>query len=171
MNHLRELSDWTRVLVSWYSGSIGEVREFQETYGEQNMVSVFILVFAAFALVKFGISQWRAIWITTANQPLSDSLRVTAGIDGAAIGAGDFCTLVHLCNELSPDLKKKSPWLREVSVYYRAVEKLEHAFRVKLPAISGWAKGEMQICSRYVAVVLDQSLSMSLDRQFATRTN
>jgi hypothetical protein len=135
------------------------------------MVSVFILVFAAFALVKFGISQWRAIWITTASQPLSDSLRVTAGIDGAAIGAGDFGTLVHLCNELSPDLKKKSPWLREVSVYYRAVEKLEHAFRVKLPAISGWAKGEMQICSRYVAVILDQSLSMSLDREFATRTN
>ena len=135
------------------------------------MVSVFILVFAAFALVKFGISQWRAIWITTANQPLSDSLRVTAGIDGAAIGAGDFGTLVHLCNELSPDLKKKSPWLREVSVYYRAVEKLEHAFRVKLPAISAWAKCEMQICSRYVAVILDQSLSMSLDREFATRTN
>jgi len=133
------------------------------------MVSVFILVFAAFALVKFGISQWRAIWITTASQPLSDSLRVTAGIDGAAISAGDFCTLVHLCNELSPDLK--SPWLKEVSVYYRAVEKLEHAFRVKLPAISAWAKGEMQICSRYVAVVLDQSLSMSLDREFATRTN
>ena len=135
------------------------------------MVSVFILVFAGFALVKFGISQWRAIWITTANQPLSDSLRVTAGIDGAAISAGDFCTLMNLCNELSPDLKKKSPWLKEVSVYYRAVEKLEHAFRVKLPAISAWAKCEMQICSRYVAVVLDQSLSMSLDRQFATRTN
>jgi hypothetical protein len=56
-------------------------------------------------------------------------------------------------------------------VYYRAVEKLENAFRVKLPAISAWAKGEMQICSRYVAVVLDQSLSMSMDRQFATRTN
>ena len=132
------------------------------------MVSVFILVFAAFALVKFGISQWRAIWITTANQPLSDSLRVTAGIDGAAIGAGDFCTLVHLCNELSPDLKKKSPWLREVSVYYRAVEKLDHVFSAKLPAISAWAKREMQICSRYVAVVLDQNLSMSIDRQFAT---
>jgi len=29
----------------------------------------------------------------------------------------------------------------------------------------------MQICSRYVAVVLDQNLSMSIDRQFATRTN
>jgi hypothetical protein len=133
------------------------------------MVSIFILAFAAFALVKFGISQWRAIWITTANQPLSDSLQVTAGIDGERVGAGDFSTLMNLCNELSPDLKKKSPWLREVSVYYRAVEKLEHAFRAKLPAISAWAKGEMQICSRYVAVVLDQSLSMSMDRQFATR--
>ena len=78
---------------------------------------------------------------------------------------------MNLCDEVSPDLKKKSPWLREVSVYYRAVEKLENAFRVKLPAISAWAKGEMQTCSRYVAVVLDQSLSMSMDRQFATRTN
>ena len=135
------------------------------------MVSIFILVFAAFALVKFGISQWRAIWITTANQPLSDSLQLTAGIDGEHVGAGDFSTLMNLCNELSPDLKKKSPWLREVSVYYRAVEKLEHALRAKLPAISAWAKGEMQICSRYVAVVLDQSLSMSMDRQFATHSN
>jgi hypothetical protein len=135
------------------------------------MVSIFILAFAAFALVKFGISQWRAIWLTTANQPLSDSLQLTAGIDGAAIGGGDFRTLMNLCDKMSPDLKKKSPWLKEVSAYYRAVEKLDHAFRVKLPAISAWAKGEMQICSRYVAVVLDQNLSMSMDRRFATRGN
>jgi hypothetical protein len=135
------------------------------------MISLFILAFAGFALVKFGVSQWRAIWITTANQPLSESLQLTAGIDGATVSAGDFGTLIRLCNELSPDLKKKSPWLKEVSVYYRAVEKLEHGFRVKLPAISAWARGEMQICSRYVAVVLDQSLSMSMDRQFATRTS
>jgi hypothetical protein len=98
-------------------------------------------------------------------------LQLTAGIDGATIGGGDFHTLMNLCDEISPDLKKKSPWLREVSMYYRAVEKLDQAFRVKLPAISAWAKGEMQICSRYVAVVLDQNLSMNMDRQFATRTN
>src|SRR5260370_37099032 len=103
------------------------------------MISVFILAFAGFALVKFGISQWRAIWISTANQPLSDSLQLTPGIEGAAISAGDFCTLMHFCNELSPHLKQKSPWLREVAVSYRAVEKVEHAFRRRLPAISGWA--------------------------------
>ena len=135
------------------------------------MVSVFILVFAVFALMRFGISQWRAIWLSTANQPLSDSLQLTAGIDGATVGARDFGTLMHLCNELSPDLKKTSPWLREVSVYYRAVARLEQAFRAKFPSLSSWANGEMQICSRYVAVVLDQSLSMSLDRQLAVRAN
>jgi hypothetical protein len=135
------------------------------------MVPILIIAFAGFALVKFGIAQWRAIWITAANQPLSESLQLTAGIDGAHVGAGDFGTLMNLCHELSPDLPKKSPWLREVSFYYRAVEKLEHAFRMRLPAVSTWAKSEMQICSRYVAVVLDQSLSMSVDRQFATRAD
>lgn len=135
------------------------------------MVSLFILVFSGFALVRFAVCQWRAIWITAANQPLSGSLQLTAGIDGAAIGAQDFSTLMGLCDQLAPDLKKTSPWLREVSVYYRAVARLEQTFRLKLPAISIWAKREMQICSRYVAVVLDQSLSMSLDRRLAARAN
>jgi hypothetical protein len=135
------------------------------------MVSIFILVFSVIALVRFGISQWRAIWISAANQPLSESLRLASGIDGATIGAGDFGTLLHLCSKLSPDLKKTSPWLREVSVYYRAMTGLEHLFRAKLPYLSALAKGEMQICSRYAAVVLDQSLSMNLDRQIAARAN
>jgi hypothetical protein len=135
------------------------------------MVSLFILVFACFALGRFAVSQWRAIWITTANQPLSDSLRMTAGIDGAKISAQDFGSLLTLCDNLSPDLKKKSPWLKEVSIYYRAVAKLEQAFRLKLPSLSTWASREMQTCSRYVAVVLDQSLSMSLDRRLAARVN
>jgi hypothetical protein len=135
------------------------------------MVSLFILVFASFALVRFAVSQWRAIWITTANQPLSEMLRTSAGIESESIGAQDFGALLVLCDNLSPDLKKKTPWLREVSVYYRAVSKLERVFRVKLPAISSWANREMQTCSRYVAVVLDQNLSMSLDRRLAARLN
>jgi hypothetical protein len=136
-----------------------------------NMVSLFILVFAVSALVRFGISQWRAIWISTANQPLSESLRLTAGIDAASIGAGDFGSLLDLCNELSPELRKTSPWLKEVSLYYRSVATLERAFRTQFPSFSKWANGEMQICSRYVAVALDQSIAMNLDRQFAARAS
>jgi hypothetical protein len=135
------------------------------------MVSSLILAFACFALLKFGVSQWRAIWITSANQPLSDALQIEAGIDSAAISSRDFDPLMDLCDQLSPGLKKTSPWLKEVSIYYRAVARLEQAFRLKVPSISTWASREMQVCSRYVAVVLDQNLSLNLDRRLAARTN
>jgi hypothetical protein len=135
------------------------------------MVSLFILVVAGVALVRFSVLQWRAIWIATANQPLSDALQMTTGIDGANVGAKDFAALLNLCDKFCPGLGKTSPWLREVSIYYRGVAMLEQVFRVKLPGISAWARSEMQICSRYAAVVLDQSLSMSLDRSLAARAN
>jgi hypothetical protein len=135
------------------------------------MISLFILVFASFALGRFAVSQWRTIWITAANQPLSDSLRVTAGIEDATIGAKDFGSLLDLCDNLSPGLKKKTPWLREVSVYYRAIARLEQLSKIKLPSLSTWATREMKICSRYVAVVLDQNLAMNLDRRLAARIN
>jgi hypothetical protein len=135
------------------------------------MLSLFILVFSGFALIRFGVSQWRAIWISSAQQPVSDSLQLAAGIDPTNIAAGDFGRLMDLCDRLSPELKKSSPWLSELSVYYRAVAKLEQICNTKIPALAGWASREMETCSRYVAVVLDQNLAMSLDRQFAARTN
>jgi hypothetical protein len=48
---------------------------------------------------------------------------------------------------------------------------LEQFSRVKVPSISTWASREMQTCARYVAVVLDQNLAMSLDRRLAARAN
>lgn len=135
------------------------------------MVALFILAFSLFALVKFGVTQWRAIWMSTASQPLSGSLQHAAEIDGAAIGAQDFGALMDLCDRLSPGLKKTSPWLKEVSFYHRLVTKLDNVFGRKFPAISAWANGEMQTCCRYVAVVLDHSLSMNMDRQFAARAS
>jgi hypothetical protein len=135
------------------------------------MVSLFILVLSSFALVRFAVSQWRAIWISSANQPVSDSLQLTAGIDAEAIGAWDFGRLMNLCDQLSPELKQSSPWLNEVSIYYRAIAKVERVSKAKIPSISEWAAREMQTCARYVAVVLDQSLAMSLDRRLAARAN
>ena len=131
------------------------------------MIPIFILAFSAFALIRFGVSQWRAIWITAASQPLSESFQLTAGIDKRTIGARDFATLMNLCDQLSPELKEKSPWLKEVSVYYRAIAKLEEFCTLKVPRLAGWAQAEMQVCSRYVAVVLDQNLAMNMDRRCA----
>ena len=133
-------------------------------------MSALILVLSSLALVKFAVSQWRAIWITAASQPLSDALQVATGIDETTVHAQDFEALVGLCHKLSPGLQKTSPWLREVSIYYRVVASFERVFKVSLPSFAAWAQLEMHICSRYVAVTLSQSLSMQLDRQLAARS-
>jgi hypothetical protein len=138
---------------------------------EKNMLPLFILAFSGIALVRFAVSQWRAIWIASANQPLSDSLQLSAGVDPAAIAAADFGTLLTLCDQLSPELKSSTPWLGEVSIYYRAMAVVEHACGPKLPRIAMWAAQEMKTCARYVAVVLDQNLAMNLDRQLAARAS
>jgi hypothetical protein len=134
------------------------------------MTAALILGFSVLALVQFGISQWRMIWLTTANQPLSDSLRATTGIDSDNIGPNDFGKLLGLCDEMSPHLQKATPWLREVKGYYGVVAKVERVFRSVQPAVSGWAASEMKICSRYVAVVLDQNLALDLDQRAAVRS-
>ena len=133
------------------------------------MTAVLILAFSMLALVQFAISQWRMIWLTTANQPLSDSLHAATGIEAETIGPNDFGQILGLC-ELSPRLKKGTPWLREVKGYYRMVARLEVICRSIQPAISAWASGEMKTCSRYVAVLLDQNLSLDLDERAAVRS-
>ena len=134
------------------------------------MAALFILVFSAFALIRFAISQWRAIWITSASQPLSDEFRLVTGIDESTVAAQEFRTLIGLCDKHSPGLRKQSAWLKEVSIYYRIVAGMERLFSLNLPPVANWAKSEMQVCSRYVAVVLGQSLSLQLDRQLAVRS-
>src|SRR5260370_13346941 len=103
------------------------------------MASLCVIVLAAFGLMRFGASQGRAIGISSGKQPVSDSLQLTAGIDAAAIGAGDFGRLLNLCDQLSPELKQSTPWLNEVSVYYRAIAKLEQVSKATVPSISKWA--------------------------------
>jgi hypothetical protein len=134
------------------------------------MTAVLILTFSVLALVQFAISQWRMIWLTTANQPLSDSLCAATGIAAETIGPNDFSKLLGLCDEMSPRLKKGTPWLREVKSYYGVVTKLEKSFRSLQPAVSAWAASEMKTCSRYVAVVLDQNLALDLDQRAAVRS-
>jgi hypothetical protein len=134
------------------------------------MTAALILAFSVLALVQFAVSQWRMIWLTTANQPLSDSLRAATGIASESIGPNDFGKLLGLCDEMSPHLKKGTPWLREVKGYYSVVAKLEKSFRSLQPTVSAWAASEMKTCSRYVAVVLDQNLALDLDERAAVRS-
>jgi len=133
------------------------------------MAATLILTISALALLQFSIGQWRLIWLTTANQPLSGSLQAATGIDNSAIGANDFRTLLGLCDQLSPNIRKATPWLREVTCYYRLMTQVRSLFGSLQPAMAAWASGEMKICSRFVAVVLDHNLVIDLDRRAAAR--
>lgn len=128
------------------------------------MIPIFILGFSLVALVRFGIAQWRLILLSAADYQLSESLQFSTGIDAAAIGPQDFGKLKGFCDGLSPEMKKTSSWLKEVSAYYSMIALVE-----KLPSVSTWANREMQLCSRYAAVALDQNLAMNLDRRLAGR--
>ena len=134
------------------------------------MTAVLILTFSLAALAQFAISQWRMIWLTTANQPLSEALSAATGIEAENIGPNDFGTLLGLCDELSPAIKKETPWLREVRGYYSVVAKLQRTCQSFQPTIAAWAASEMKTCCRYVAVVLDQNLSLELDTRAAVRS-
>jgi len=133
------------------------------------MFAVFILVFSGIALARFALYHWRAIWITAASQPLSDSLPAIVGLDAGSIAPRDFPKLVGLCDQVCPGLKRSCPWLKEIACYYRVVAAVETVFHSVVPAISAWAAGEMGLCTRYVAVVLDQRLSVYLQPQAALR--
>ena len=134
------------------------------------MFSIFILVAASCALVRFALLQWRAIWISASGQPLSDSLHAATGIDPRSVGSGDFAALVEHCQRLYPKQTGRSGWLREVTGYYRLLKAADRLFRKALPQASQWSRKEMERCSRYVAVILDHQLVLEFDHQaFANR--
>lgn len=157
--------------VHWYCRPIAAIRvNLAHSLWKKQMLSIFILGFAGIALVQFLVAQWRAIWLSAANTPLSDTLRAATGIEAASITENDFGTLLHLCQEQAPGLKKISPWLPEVAHYYQFLATLKRASSKVLPSASTWLSGEMTACSRYVAVALDHHLCMAFDQQAATRS-
>lgn len=89
------------------------------------MIAAFILVLSVAALVQFGVSQWRSIWISIAQQPLSESLQSATGIAASAIGADDFEVLARTSEQLCPSAQERNVWLKEVRVYYRLVRAVQ----------------------------------------------
>lgn len=73
------------------------------------MLSLAILIFSAAALVRFGIGQWRAIWISAASQPLSGSLLSSTGLEADLLAGPDFNSLVTLYGDLCADRNQRPP--------------------------------------------------------------
>jgi hypothetical protein len=135
------------------------------------MISVLILAASAIALVHFAVAQWRAIWISAASQSVSEALQSETGLDADTVRDTDFPRLVSLYDKVCTDKRTSAPWLKEVALYYRAVRALHEVSQRVLPSLSSWSEAEMKICSRYVAVVIDQHLAINMDRLATVRSS
>jgi hypothetical protein len=126
------------------------------------MIAAFIVVLSIAALVQFAVAQWRAMWITVAEQPLSAFFTATTGIAIDQIGADHFDFLTRAFEQLGASGKRSNLWLKEVRVYYRTIRALKQFCEKQFPALAAWANHELVACSRYAAATLDQRLSSHL---------
>ena len=126
------------------------------------MIAAFIVVLSAAALLQFAISQWRAMWITIAEQPLSEHFTTATGIVGDEIRADHFGLLTQMSEQVDASGKQSNLWLKEVRIYYRTIRALNQFCEKQFPAIAAWANHELVACSLYAAATLDQRLSSHL---------
>jgi len=122
------------------------------------MFAALILVISLAMLAQWGLFYWRALVAGVAAEPLSDRMRSVAG---DAPGSGDFRTL-DCIQQMCPELGRGGRKIGTVRFYYRILALLRLTVGSIIPALSGWAGREMSLCSRYVAVVMDQRLRRNL---------
>ena len=134
------------------------------------MLAALILVISVAALAQFAVWYLRAMIATVASQPLSDRFSTFFSSGGGTPGSNDFnlsCAFYRLCPEVelnAPDPSTQSgARLSAVRVYYKLLVVLRGFSRVVMPALSAWAGREMETCSRYAAVLLDQRLERNVE--------
>ena|SRR5882672_4630343 len=121
------------------------------------MIAVILFLVSTVAFVQFGLYYWRATISGVAAQAVSERILVAAGIMAPLIGPRDFRNILIL-KDLSPDLRGPAGSFIVVRAYYSAIERLGSV----VPAMANWTNAEMTICSRYVAVLMDQHLERNI---------
>lgn len=130
------------------------------------MAALLILVLSVAALAQFAFSYWRALLQETAARELSRRA-LEAGLAKFKLGPKDFDVVVSMYR-LCPQLGERRCNLTVVRAYYRSIRalatvvenRLAHA--LELDRLADWTQREMQACTRYVAVLLDQRLTENL---------
>jgi len=119
-------------------------------------------VLSVAALLQFAISQWRVMWITIAQQPLSEYFTTATSIAGDEIRAEHFDLLTRISEQVGASGKHRNLWLKEVRIYYRTIRALNRFCEKRFPAFAAWASHELVACLLYAAATLDQRLSSHL---------
>jgi hypothetical protein len=122
------------------------------------MVARILCCISIFALGQFCLYYWRATVSHISTQKVSDRVRIAAGILASSPRSSDFSVILTV-RDLTPHLRGSGRTFRAIRAYYFIVEKIG----CLIPAVSEWAGAEMDMCSRYVAVLVDQHLGRNLD--------
>jgi hypothetical protein len=120
------------------------------------MVAALILVISTAMLAQFIVFFWRANMLAIAAQPLSESLSSAQASFSSAVNLGDFESLAAM-SKLCPGVTLSPVKLWPVRIYYQAVRTISR-LSAAIPQANLWARQEMAICTRYVAVSMDRCL-------------
>jgi hypothetical protein len=121
------------------------------------VIAAIVFCVSIVAFGQFGFYYWRAMVMRVSALPVSDRLRVAAGITATAVGSHDFGAILSTYN-LVPALRGFGRSFRAIRTYYAVVEKLGRL----IPLIAKWSEAEMTTCSCYVAVLVDQHLERNM---------
>ena len=130
------------------------------------MIAAFILVVAVVAMGQFAIYYWRALLAGMAAEPLSSQAQE---LTGDAPGAGDL-ELMLCFQKMCPELENGGRKNRAVKLYGHMLAALRRVAGSLLPAVEEWASREMAVCSRYVAVMIDQRMTRNAGAMAAMRS-
>jgi hypothetical protein len=133
------------------------------------MFSVILLIVSVAAMIQFSVYYWRSLVAGVAAQPVSSRVCMAAGLDHDAPGADDFSALLSL-HRLTPGLEGRPAKLGALQGYFLAMRGIQSLVSSRIPAIENWAKSEMALCSRYVAVMVGERLDRNLACAAAMRT-
>jgi hypothetical protein len=122
------------------------------------VIAAILFCVSIVAFGQFGLYYWRATIANTATRQVSDRLRVAAGISAASVGSRDFRAILSV-HDLTPDLSGPGGTYLAVRAYYSIVGTIGRL----IPWVTGWSETEMVMCSRYVAVLVDQHLDRNMD--------
>jgi len=122
------------------------------------MIASILFCISIVTLGQFAIYYWRATIANISTQQVSDRVRIAAGIPTPSVRSRDFRAILNVL-ELTPTLKGDADGYRAVRAYYLVVEKIGRL----IPAVTEWAEGEMDMCSRYMAVLVDQRLDRNME--------
>jgi hypothetical protein len=123
------------------------------------MLAASLSLISIVSIGQFAIYCWRARFAATSRAPISNRVRVAAGISTDSLSPRDFRAILNV-HEMAPELGGPRRKTRAIRAYYLAVESLGRS----VPWVTGWAESEMTICSRYLAVLLDRHLDRNMAR-------